>query len=120
MTQFKFLAIVLTLAVMAPLSALAAEKNHHSVNITDPVTIGTTHLKPGTYSLEWQGPGPSVQVNFVRDGKTVATAPATFRTGDSQVVQDDVVMDRQASNESLKEIDIAHGKEALVFSQGGM
>jgi hypothetical protein len=59
-----------------------------------------------------------VQVNFVRNGETVASVPATLKTNDSQVTQSDVVTRRTASNQNtLMEIDFAHQKEALMFAR---
>ena len=121
MKQLKYLAIVATFALLVPLSALAGTANRRSVNIGDPVMIGGTHLEPGAYKVEWQGVGPAVQVSFVHEGKTVATAPAKLQTNDSQITQDDVVLDRtNAKAMKLKEIDFVHQKEALVFGQSGM
>ncbi len=121
MKQLKYLAIVATLALLVPLSALAGTTNKRSVTINDPVTIGGTHLKPGAYKVEWQGAGPAVQVNFIHEGKTIATAPAQLQTNDSNVTQNDVVLDRTNTKAmKLKEIDFVHQKEALVFHQNGM
>ena len=79
-------------------------------------------LRPGTYKVEWQEAGPSVHVKFLQEGKTVATAPATLKMNDGQVMQDDVVIRTLANQKVLEEIDFRHQKEALVFGQrsGGM
>jgi len=117
----KVLALLSTLALLFPFCAFGRDKNQHSVNIGDTVRVGSTQLKPGNYKVEWQGTGPAVQVRFLKDGKTVATAPATLQSNDKQVTQDDVVVDRTSANtKALEEIDFAHQKEALVFAQGGM
>ncbi len=121
MNGLKYLAMLAALALLTPLSMFAAEKTTRSVTIGDPVTIGTTHLKPGNYKVQWEGNGPAVTVNFMRNGKTIATAPAQLQTNDSNVKQNDVIMDRtNANNEKLKEIDFSHHKEALTFQQSGM
>lgn len=121
MDYLKYLALVATLLLLTPLSMFAADKTTRSVTIGDAVTVGSTQLKPGQYKVEWQGSGPAVQVTFVRNGKTVATAPANLKTNDSHVTQDDVIMDRTtAKNQTLKEIDFSHQKEALMFGQSGM
>jgi len=121
MNVFKYFAILVTLALLTPLSLFAADKTSRSVTIADPVTVGTTQLKPGDYKLEWEGTGPAITVNFVQNGKTVATAPAKLQTDDSNVKQNDVIMDRSdANNQTLKEIDFSHHKEALTFGQSGM
>jgi len=53
-----------------------------------------------------------VQVNFVRDGKTVATVPGTLKTNDAQVTQDDIVTDTTSANtKTLKEIDFSRTRK---------
>ena len=57
-----------------------------------------------------------MRVEFVQNGRIVATASGTLKMNDAQVIQDDVVI--QTTNvrkKVLKEIDFAHQKEALVF-----
>jgi hypothetical protein len=104
-------------------SSYAARNNAHSVEISDAVQIGGTKLKPGNYKVEWQGTGPTVQVSFQQNGKTVAMVPGTLKTDDDQVIQDAIVTEATGPGTStLKEIDFGHQKEALVFDQdpGGM
>src|ERR1700733_15225048 len=112
------LALLSILAVLSPLSVFARDKNQHSVEIPDTVQVGGTQLKPGNYKIEWQGTGPDIQVTFLRNGKTVATVPATLKTNDEQVTQDQIVT--ASENKTLQEIDFRRGKEAVVFQQSGM
>jgi hypothetical protein len=121
MKQIRYAALLSVLALLSSVSALARDKNQHSVEIPDSVQVGGSQLEPGNYKLEWKGTGPEIQVSFVRDGKTVATVPGTLKTNDAQVVQDDVVTDTTSANTKvLKEIDFRHNKESLVFEQSGM
>ena len=116
MKLLKYLALLSTLALFLPLSALAKNSNEHSINVTDQVKVGNTQLQPGTYKVEWQGSGPAVQVNFLEHGKTVASTPATLKTHDDQVIQNDIVTGPTSSHiQALQEIDFAHEKEALIF-----
>jgi hypothetical protein len=118
----QHLAVLSTLVLVFPLGALARD-NAHSVDISDVVQIGSTQLKPGNYTVAWQGAGPAVQVSFLRNGKTVATALGTLKTNDDQVTQDAIMIERTSADTStLKEIDFGHQKAALVFDQspGGM
>jgi hypothetical protein len=120
MKTVKYMALLSTLALAFPLSSFARDKSEHSVTIYDAVQVGSTQLKPGDYKVEWQGTGSETQVNFLKNGKTVATAPATFKT-DAQITRDDVVIKTNSSNTlSLEEIDFGHQKEALIFEQSGM
>jgi hypothetical protein len=104
--------------MLSSLSVFARNKNQKSVDIPDTVQVGGTQLKPGNYKMEWQGTGPDIQVTFLRDGKTVVTVPATLKTNDDQVTQDDIVTG--SANNTLQEVDFRRGKEAVVFQQSGM
>ena len=120
MKPLKYTALLSMLAFLSTVGALARDKNQRSVEIPDSVQVGGTQLKPGDYRVEWQGTGPDVKVNFVRDGKIVATVPGTLKTNEAQVVQDGIVTDTTSANtQTLKEIDLGHHKESLVFEQNG-
>ncbi len=120
MKQIKCTALLSMLALLFPLGALARDKNQHSVELSDSVQVGAARLTPGNYKVEWQGTGPEVQVNFVRDGKTVATVPGTLKTKDAHVVDETVIDSSSANTKTLKEIDFSRDKEALIFDQSGM
>ena len=91
MKHLRCLALLSIFAMLSSLSVFARNKNQQSVDIPDTVQVGGTQLKPGNYKMEWQGTGPDIQVTFLRDGKTVVTVPATLKTNDDQVTQDDIV-----------------------------
>jgi hypothetical protein len=121
MKQVKYAALLSMVALLSSVSALARDKNQHSVQISDSVQVGGKQLEPGSYKVEWQGTGPEIQANFVRDGKTVATVPGTLKTNDAKVTQDEIVTDTTSANtKTLTEIDFGRNKESLVFDQGGM
>jgi hypothetical protein len=121
MKSIKYAALLSMLALLSSVSALARDKNQHSVEIPDSVEVGDTQLQPGSYQVQWQGAGPEIQVNFVRDGKTVATVPGTLKTNDAHVTQDEIVTNTTSANtRTLKEIDFSRNKESLVFEQSGM
>ncbi len=120
MQQLKYAALLSTLALLSPVGALARDKNQHSVQIPESMQVGSAQLKPGNYKVEWQGAGPQVQVNFVRNGKTVVTVPGTLNPNDNHVVQDAIVTDTATSTNTLKEIDFGRDKESVIFGQSGM
>jgi hypothetical protein len=121
MKQIKYAALLFVLGLLSSVSALARDKKQHSVEISNAVQVGGEQLQPGNYKVEWQGTGPEIKVNFVRDGKTVATVPGTLKTNDAQVTQDEIVTDTtRADIQTLTEIDFGRNKEALVFEQSGM
>ena len=119
MKSIKYAALLSMVAVLCSVSALARDnKNQHSVEIPDAVQVGGKQLQPGNYKVEWQGTGPEIQVNFMRDGKTVATVLGTLKTNDDKVTQDEIVTD--TNTKTLEEIDFRRTKESLVFEQSGM
>ncbi len=68
-------------ALMLPLSALAASKNSSNVEIPDKVVVNGQQIQPGTYKVEWNGTGPNVEVSILQGHKTVAQAPARLVNG---------------------------------------
>ena len=121
MKQMKYIAFLCALALMLSVGAFARDKNQRSVEISDPVQVGSTQLQPGTYKVEWQGSGPQVQVNFLQNGKTVATVPGTLKTNDAEINHDEIVTaTTNANTKTLKEIDFHHNKESVTFGQSGM
>jgi hypothetical protein len=121
MKQIKYAALLSILTLLSSMSALARDKNQHSVEIPYSVQVAGAQLKPGDYKVEWQGTGPKIQVNFVHDGKVVASVPGTLKTNDAEVVQDDIVTGTTSANiQTLKEIDLGRNKESVVFEQSGM
>ena len=116
MSNVKYWAVLLSLLLLFPLSVWAKGKDQHSVTFSDPVQIGTTQLNPGNYKVEWMEDGPAVHVKFMQHGKTLATVPATLKTNDSQVTEDDIVTHTTKANaHQLEELDFSHHKEALLF-----
>ena len=117
MNFFKYFALLAVAALMIPATAAARDKNERTVNIADMVEVGNVQLKPGTYKVTWQQQGSNVQVTFLQGRKTIATAPATLKTN-SQITNDDIVIDHTSNQPMLREIDFTHGKESLIFDQG--
>lgn len=58
--------------------AFAQEKG--SLTLTENLTVQGKVLTPGSYKLQWEGKGPNVQLNIIRDNATVTTVPATIVT----------------------------------------
>jgi hypothetical protein len=68
-------------ALLFAATAFAGDTNKGTLNVSDKVTVEGKTLNPGTYKVEWEGTGPTVQVT-VRKGKdTVATFPAHVTEG---------------------------------------
>lgn len=119
MKRLPTLALFLIAALLLPGAALARVKNERTVQLPDAVQVAGKHLNAGTYKVEWKQSGPGVAVTFLQGHKALASAPATLKAHDSQVMQDDVVTHESAKNKRiLDEIDFSHNKEALLFTHG--
>jgi hypothetical protein len=66
--------IVLGLALVLASSAFAATKR--SLQLTGPVTVNGTTLRPGDYKVQWEGGGPNVELNILQGKNVVAKVPA--------------------------------------------
>jgi len=117
----KHLALFASLALLLSASAFARSKDQGKMQLTDPAEIGTTHLDPGSYKVEWNGAGKQVQIDILQHGKTVATAPAKLVEHATPSPYNAVVT-RPGKNKIARvdEIDFSNRKEALVLQPGAM
>ena len=112
----KYIAIVAVLASGLSLNAFAKDKNETRVTLSDSVQVGTTALKPGDYTLQWEGNGPDVQVKILKGKNVVATVPAKLGQGTSG--RANAITTRTVNNvKTLDEVDFAGGKQSLVFGE---
>jgi len=63
-------------ALLFAKTALAGDTNKGTLNVSDDVRVEGQTLKPGKYTVEWNGTGPNVQVTISRGKNTVVTFPA--------------------------------------------
>jgi len=66
--------LVLGLALLLASSAFAVTKA--SLQLSNPVMLNGTTLKPGDYKLEWEGSGPNVELSILRGKNVVAKTTA--------------------------------------------
>jgi hypothetical protein len=112
----KYVAIVAVLASGLSLSAIAKDKNETRISLSDSVQVGATDLKPGDYTLQWEGDGPDVQVKVLKGKNVVATVPAKLAQGTSGYAN--AITTRTVGNvKTLDEVDFAGGKQSLVFGE---
>ena len=116
----KFTGLMLTLvtfALMATMSAFARDKNHHSVEISEPLQVGNARLPAGDYTMEWSESGATAEVNFLQHGKSVAQAPAKIVTLAHPPSADSVTITTGTDNmKALEEVEFGGHKEAFSFS----
>jgi hypothetical protein len=86
MKSLSFSRIILaTLALALATSAFAASDSHKSnFEIGDATQVNGTTIPAGEYTAQWEGSGPTVQVNILQGKKVVATVPAQVVALDSK------------------------------------
>ena len=103
-------------AVLLPASHLPRDKNQGNLKLFDPVQVGSTQLEPGNYKVQWNGAGPTVNVDILQNNKTVATTSAKlvgYTSGYDAVVTEPAANQSQAK--TLEEIDFGKQKAGLQF-----
>ena len=76
MEKMKSKHLLLAAIVLTPVLAFAKTKDSANVDLNQPVEVAGAQLPSGQYKVTWEGNGPNVTVNFTKDKKTIATAPA--------------------------------------------
>ncbi|HKU22889.1 MAG TPA: hypothetical protein VJQ50_17895 [Terriglobales bacterium] len=100
----------------SPASANTSKEQKKKVAVVDQVELAGKTLKPGSYQLEWQGNGPTVEVNFMQSGKTVLTAPAKVAQLRQKAPYDAVVESTNKNgSKTISEIEWNNQREALKF-----
>ena len=114
----KALIALATIALLLPVSVFAKEKNEGKFQVSQPVQVGSSQLKPGEYKVQWDGTGPDVQLTILQNGKTVATAPAKLVESQQPSQHDSVILrDGTGNVKRLDEINFAKQKRTLVLSE---
>jgi hypothetical protein len=59
-------------------SAFAGQSEKKTITISEKAQVAGTELTPGNYTLQWDSTTTTPAVTFLRNGKSVATVPATI------------------------------------------
>ncbi len=105
------LAILMTVPVVA-----FAKNDKASVNFDSPTVVAGQTLPAGHYEVKWNGNGPSVQVNFLKNNKVVATVPAQV-IDKNNPYNNAVEAQTEGNSQVLTAIDRSH--MTLKFSSTG-
>jgi hypothetical protein len=108
MKSLSFSRIILaTLALALATSAFAASDSHKSnFEIGDATQVNGTTIPAGEYTAQWEGSGPTVQVNILQGKKVVATVPAQV-----------VALDSKASDTHAEVLNGSNGERELKALQ---
>jgi hypothetical protein len=102
------LAILATLSTSLLSNVSAAASSKTAINLVEPTIVGNIVLQSGEYRIEWNGPGPEVQVSFSQGNKIIAVVPATVQAVRNPVVLSLMYHTEQSGARSLVEIDTNH------------
>jgi hypothetical protein len=101
----------LLLSFMLPVASFAATHNKE-ITLDKATKVGATELQPGTYKVSWNGNGPNVEVDFLKNRKVVANT--TAKLGNAQGGIDSVqTRTLDADSAILEELDFKNTQ--LVF-----
>ncbi|MGH7993648.1 MAG: hypothetical protein ACREDQ_09035 [Limisphaerales bacterium] len=114
----KMLTLAVGSALLLSAAAFAGNGNRKSLHLTDKVTVQGKQLKPGNYTVEWNGTGPNVDVNIRRGNKTVATVPARIVSVSAPYKQDGYTsVAAKDGTESITQFFFSGEKFGLELSQ---
>ena len=106
--------LLLGLALMLATSAFASNKG--SMQLQEPVTVGSQQLPPGDYQVKWEGSGPNVEVSILKGKKVVVTSPARIvELGQSSGYDSAVVRKNDDGSRTLSEIRFSGKKYGLAL-----
>ena len=84
----KSLGLSLVALLVLQIALFAAAANSATVKFDEPVTVGTSTLRPGEYKVTWTGVGTDSKVTFSQGKKEIAVVPATVadkKNADTQI-----------------------------------
>jgi hypothetical protein len=112
-----FSALLCAFAIVLSTGAFAKAKNEGWFDLTQAATVGVTQLQPGHYKVEWTGTSGTVNVDIMRNGKTVATTQGTLKELASPSPYSAVTLKASTNHhDRIEEIDFHNHKDALVLS----
>jgi len=104
--------LLLGLALLLATSAFAANKG--SLQLSDPASVAGKQLAAGDYTVQWEGAGPSVQVNILKGNKVVATVPGRLANLDQAPSYNSAVVNKASDgSRTLSQIRFSGKKVAL-------
>lgn len=110
--------LILASALLLASTAFAATKG--SLQLTNPVLVNGTQLKPGDYKVQWDGTGPDVEVSIMQGKNVVAKTTAHVVDLNAPSPSDAAVTTQNASGPStLAGLRFGGKKIALEMGSAG-
>jgi hypothetical protein len=112
--------LVLGLALLLASSAFAGTGSKASLQLSNPVSVNGTTLKPGDYKLQWEGNGPNVELSIMQGKNVVAKVPARVVDLSAPAANTAAVTKKQDSGpNTLAAIRFQGKKMSLEIGEGG-
>jgi hypothetical protein len=112
--RFAMFCFALTFAA----SGFAADTHKANFQVSESVQVNGTELAPGDYVAKWAGDGPDVQLNILRNGKSVATVPAKLVQLDQKASSDASEVRNDNGGRQLSTLQFAGKKYSLQIGSG--
>ena len=74
--KFKSQLIVITVSLILTMSAFAADTHKASLQTLDTLQVNGKTLPAGDYKVTWEGSGPNVKLNILKNNRVVASSDA--------------------------------------------
>lgn len=108
--------ILPSLVLLLSTSLFAASSG--SLNLTQPVQLNGTQLKPGEYKVTWEGTGPEVTVSVMKGKEVVAKTSAHVKELEKNYDSNATLLQKNADGSiSLNGIRFSGKKIALEFAE---
>lgn len=117
--KFNSKSMILALALLLATSAFAGDSHKAALQTFDTVQVSGKQLPAGEYQLKWEGNGPDVQLNILKNNKVVATTAAKVVELDQKNDGDAALVNKAADgSRQLTGVRFAGKKYALAISEG--
>ena len=118
MKSGKYFVLAFAVAALLVVMAQAAETNQGTITLSAVSQLGSQQIKPGEYTVVWEGSGPSVPVKIMRGKKVVATGTANLVQQKTPSGKDEVHLTVQDNGvRKVEEMDFAKRGVVLVFGE---
>lgn len=118
MKQFSLKgSIVLAVLLTAAAAFAGTVKNKSDLDFSKAVQVNGTELRPGSYTLKWEGTGDDVNVQFTQGKKVVTTAHAKVVPVTQKMDNSSAVVEPSGNTSNLIEARFAGKPYKLVFNQ---
>ncbi len=109
--KFSSKLVVLAVSLVLALAAFAGDMHKASLQTLDTLQVNGKSLPAGDYKVTWDGNGPNVQLNILKNNKVVATSGAHLVQLQQKSISNVAVTESSADGtKSLQEIRFA-GKD---------